>query len=95
MRYRYFIPLLILYFGCESKNQSDIQFEILAKVGDRIITREDYINRAEYTLAPASYLRRNPPDLEPEVAKLPPPEPLVYVPKVTYNLCRKDRNKRK
>ena len=58
MRYRYFIPLLILYFGCESKNQSDIQFEILAKVGDRIITREDYINRAEYTLRP-QYCRGN------------------------------------
>ena len=53
-----------------------------------------WVNRAEYTLASASYLRRNPPELEPEVAKLPPPEPLVYVPKVTYNICRKQRNKR-
>lgn len=58
MRYRYFILLLILYFGCESKNQPDIQFEILAKVGDRIITLEDYINRTEYTLRP-EYCRGN------------------------------------
>ena len=34
----------------------------------------------------------NPNDpLEPEIAKLSPPEPLVYKPKVTYKINRKDK----
>ena len=50
-----------------------------------------WVNKAERIPVSASYLRRNPIDQEPEIAKLPPPEPLVYKPKVTYKINRKDK----
>ena len=58
MPLRYLIHVLIFLIGCQSKFSSDNQLEILAKIGDRLITRQDYLNRTEYTLRP-DYCRGN------------------------------------
>ena len=58
MSYRYFIILLIFLLGCESKSSADNHLEILAQIGDRFITREDFLHRSEYTLRP-DYCRGN------------------------------------
>jgi len=55
---RYLIHVLIFLIGCQTKFSSDNQLEILAKIGDRLITRQDYLNRTEYTLRP-DYCRGN------------------------------------
>ena len=55
---RNLIIIMIALLGCESKFSSDNQLEILAKIGDRLITHQDYLNRAEYTLRP-DYCRGN------------------------------------
>jgi len=41
---------LLLLLSCESKPQE--AGEVLARVGDRIITKEDFMRRAEYTIRP-------------------------------------------
>ena len=58
MPLRYLIHVLIFLIGCQTKFSSDNQLEILAKIGDRLITRQDYLNRTEYTLRP-DYCRGN------------------------------------
>tara|TARA_Y100000294_G_scaffold90259_1_gene84138 strand:+ start:20654 stop:22114 length:1461 start_codon:yes stop_codon:yes gene_type:complete len=56
--FRHLIHLLFFLIGCQSKFSSDNQLEILALVGDRIITVQDFMNRSEYTLRP-EYCRGN------------------------------------
>ena len=58
MPLRHLIHVLIFLIGCQTKFSSDNQLEILAKIGDRLITRQDYLNRTEYTLRP-DYCRGN------------------------------------
>ncbi|NQV14883.1 hypothetical protein HQ531_05440 [bacterium] len=41
---------LFIFAGCEKK--PEIAGEVLAMVGDRVITKEDFLRRAEYTLRP-------------------------------------------
>ena len=47
---RYFI-LLIVLVSC-TKEKITPNYNVLAKVGDRIITDQDFIRRAEYTIRP-------------------------------------------
>ncbi len=42
---------LLVLASCEK--QPDVAGEVLAMVGDRVITKEDFLRRAEYTLRPA------------------------------------------
>ena len=55
---RYCITLLIFFIGCQSKGFKDNQLQILAKVGNRVITLQDYLHRSEYSLRP-DYCRGN------------------------------------
>ena len=48
--FRVFIPVLSL-ISC-TVDTPDTELDILAKVGDRIITKQDLIHRAEYTIRP-------------------------------------------
>ena len=41
-----------MFIGCVKKNVSESSVEILAKVGDRLITSKDFLQRAEYTIRP-------------------------------------------
>ena len=45
--------LLLAFIACSKDSSSNISsVDILAKVGDKIITLDDYYNRAEYTIRP-------------------------------------------
>ena len=46
------IFLTFLFIGCAKNDVSQNSIEILAKVGDRIITPKDFQQRAEYTIRP-------------------------------------------
>ena len=48
--YRYFVLLVVLVSCTKDKIIPD--YNVLAKVGDRIITDQDFIRRAEYTIRP-------------------------------------------
>jgi len=50
--------LLFFISGCSSPNNPDKSLEILAKVGNRTITVQDFLRRSEYTLRP-DYCRGN------------------------------------
>lgn len=50
--------LLFFISGCSSPNDPDKSLEILAKVGNRTITVQDFLRRSEYTLRP-DYCRGN------------------------------------
>ena len=52
------IILALSIFGCETNRDSENGLEVLAKVGDRIITIDDFIHRSEYAIRPA-YCRNN------------------------------------
>ena len=43
---------LLIFINCSSKNPSDFDKITLVKIGNRIITREDFIRRVEYTIRP-------------------------------------------
>ena len=48
----------LLFTNCADKNISKPSLDILAKVGDKIITKQDFIRRAEYTIRP-DYCRQS------------------------------------
>ncbi|HMA62525.1 MAG TPA: hypothetical protein VKP78_07735, partial [bacterium] len=43
---------LIIFLGCSQEEIEEPEFEVLAKVGDRFITVDEFIKRAEYTIRP-------------------------------------------
>ena len=49
-------PLLLI--NCSDKNISEPSFDVLARVGEKIITKQDFIRRAEYTIRP-DYCRQS------------------------------------
>lgn len=52
MLYRCLIISVLIINGCESNNSLDSELQVLVRVGDKLITSQDYLNRAEYTLRP-------------------------------------------
>lgn len=48
----------LLLISCSNKNLSKPSLDILAQVGDKIITKQDFIRRAEYTIRP-DYCRQS------------------------------------
>ena len=57
-----FLPCVILIFfissNCSDKNNIPLSADVLARVGDRVITTQDFIRRAEYTIRP-DYCRQS------------------------------------
>ena len=49
-------PLLLI--NCSDKNTSKPSLDVLARVGEKIITKQDFIRRAEYTIRP-DYCRQS------------------------------------
>ena len=47
-----FLILFYLFISCENRSNVSADFSILAKVGNRTITKRDFLNRAEYTIRP-------------------------------------------
>ena len=47
-----FLILFYLFISCENRSNISEDLSILAKVGDRTITKRDFLNRAEYTIRP-------------------------------------------
>lgn len=43
---------LIIFSGCSQEKIEEPEYKILAKVGDRVITVDEFIKRAEYTIRP-------------------------------------------
>ena len=56
------LPCAILIFfislNCSDKNNIPLSADVLARVGDRVITTQDFIRRAEYTIRP-DYCRQS------------------------------------
>jgi len=56
------LPCAILIFfislNCSDKNNIPLSADVLARVGDRVITTQDFIRRAEYTIRPV-YCRQS------------------------------------
>ena len=51
MRFTYFLFILFLVLSC-SKKPSAPEEVILARVGEKLITIQDFIRRSEYTIRP-------------------------------------------
>ena len=47
-----FLILFYLFVSCENRSNVSEDSSILAKVGNRTITKRDFLNRAEYTIRP-------------------------------------------
>ena len=47
-----FLILFYLFVSCENRSNVSEDYSILAKVGNRTITKRDFLNRAEYTIRP-------------------------------------------
>ena len=47
-----FLILFYLFISCENRSNVSEDLSILAKVGNRTITKRDFLNRAEYTIRP-------------------------------------------
>ena len=52
------VLLLLLSTNCSNKNISNPGLDVLAQVGNKIITKQDFIRRAEYTIRP-DYCRQS------------------------------------
>ena len=52
------VLFLLLLTNCSNKDISKPSLDILAQVGDKIITKQDFIRRAEYTIRP-DYCRQS------------------------------------
>ena len=48
----------LLLTNCSDKNISKPSLDVLAQVGEKIITKQDFIRRAEYTIRP-DYCRQS------------------------------------
>ena len=52
LRLKRFLLLVFFIFGCANDDLQKPSNDILAKVGDRIITSKDFLQRSEYTIRP-------------------------------------------